>query len=305
VFRFEMPFPVTTAEGEELLPSWTPMGEDVFDDLARRGRRSPSPRVSFLGYGSIREDLGRLLAEGSYRVIFDTADRTSSVLALMEKVSLPVPVLDGIVRFAALDPYTYRHALAVFALSTLLSRELAAEGERIDGAEGGPLHDFGKVAVPLQVLRKKTPLTWTERELLNYHTFAGAALLAYHCGDTGDAVRVALEHHERRDGSGYLRGIPLASSLVEVVAVCDVYDALVAPRPYRPVAFDNRSAIEEITAMAGEGKFGMDAVRALVAVNRRGRTNPGEVTVSLEMRGAPPPGNLYGRVVADREEGKA
>jgi HD-GYP domain-containing protein (c-di-GMP phosphodiesterase class II) len=299
-----MPFPVTTPEGEELLPSWTPLGEEVFEELASRGRRVAAPRAPLLGYGSVRADLGRFLSDGCYRTIFDTPERLASAFSSMEAVILPVPVLDGLVRFSLLDPYTYRHVLSVFALAALLSGEMAEGGEKPGGAEGGPLHDYGKLSVPAKILRKETPLTWTERQLLDYHTFAGAALLAYHTGETGPAVRVALEHHERRDGSGYLRGIDLSDRLVEIVAVCDVYDALVAPRPYRPQAFDNRSALEEITAMAGEGKFGLDVVRALVAVNRRSKPHPSEVEVSLEVRGASPPGNLYGTIVRDGEDGK-
>ena len=59
------------------------------------------------------------------------------------------------------------------------------------------------------------------------------------------AARVARDHHEFRDGSGYMRGVKLNDPMVEIVAVCDIYDGLLSPRPYRTAAYDNRTALEE------------------------------------------------------------
>ena len=91
---------------------------------------------------------------------------------------------------------------------------------------------------------------------------------------------MARDHHERRDGSGYPRGIPLEDRHVEVVAVCDIYDALVTPRPYRKGAYDNRAALEELTALAHEGKVSFAIVRQLIAVNRTDRPAAEECVVS-------------------------
>ena len=81
---------------------------------------------------------------------------------------------------------------------------------------------------------------------------------------------------------------------MEIVAVCDVYDALVSPRPYRRTAYDSRSALEELTTMAKDGRIGLEAVRLLVSLNRKDRPPPEHCTVSLERRGRPPDDNLYG-----------
>jgi putative two-component system response regulator len=134
---------------------------------------------------------------------------------------------------------------------------------------------------------------------LRHHTTAGHILLSYYLQDTEHlAVRVAKDHHERNNGSGYPRGMNLNDRAVEIVAVCDIYDALSASRPYRPISFDNRSALEEITRMAERGDVSWEVVRALVAQNRKEKPHFSECSVSLEKRGVPPPGNLYG-VVAD------
>jgi HD-GYP domain-containing protein (c-di-GMP phosphodiesterase class II) len=86
---------------------------------------------------------------------------------------------------------------------------------------------------------------------------------------------------------------------VEIVAACDVYDALISPRPYRVSIYDNRTALEVITAMAEEAKIGWDVVQVLVSHHRKGKPRPEECKVSVEKRGNPPEGNLYGIVLDD------
>lgn len=131
--------------------------------------------------------------------------------------------------------------------------------------------------------------------MLDHHPLAGQVLLAYYLGDhTHPAVVVARDHHERRDGSGYPRGITDLAPVVELVAACDVYDALLSPRPYRPKPFDNRTALEELTTLAEQGKLGWEYVAALVARNRKGQPAATEVIVSRDRRGVPPVGNCYG-----------
>ena len=102
-------------------------------------------------------------------------------------------------------------------------------------------------------------------------------------------------YHERLDGSGYMRGVKLRDPMVEIVAVSDVYDALISPRPYRPTSFDNRSALEEVTAMAQRREIGWDVLMALISLNRVDKPDIKSFKISLEKRGAPPPDNAYGK----------
>jgi HD-GYP domain-containing protein (c-di-GMP phosphodiesterase class II) len=156
--------------------------------------------------------------------------------------------------------------------------------------------------VPLHILKKTTPLTKTERGFLEHHTATGYVLLSYYYKDTRHlACRVALDHHERRDRSGYPRGILLEDPMVEIIAACDVYDALIMPRPYRSGAYDNRTALEEVTEMAKQNKIGWDVVRALVAHNRKSNPHYKEITISAEKRGTPPSYNVYGMMVEETD----
>ncbi len=124
---------------------------------------------------------------------------------------------------------------------------------------------------------------------MKHHALAGYVLLCYYLRDTSNiAAIVARDHHERKDCSGYPCGIPLADRMVEIIAVSDIYDALISPRPYRPVSYDNRTALEEVTKMAERNEIGWEVVKALVSHNRKEKPHYSESKVSSEKRGHPP-----------------
>ena len=115
-----------------------------------------------------------------------------------------------------------------------------------------PLHDVGKVGLPDRILRKPGQFTKDEFVEMQQHVVFGASLLS---GDGLDemAQNIALYHHERWDGSGYVHKlvgeqIPLEA---RIVAVADVFDALVTERVYKP-AFSNEKAAQIIAADAGK-----------------------------------------------------
>jgi HD-GYP domain-containing protein (c-di-GMP phosphodiesterase class II) len=126
-------------------------------------------------------------------------------------------------------------------MSDLCHRLALAAGMDADEAEllrhASAMHDVGKIAIPDSILRKPGPLDDDEREIMQRHTTIGAELLA---GSRSPVVQmgevIARTHHERWDGGGYPAGlagddIPLAG---RICAVCDVFDALLSVRPYKP-----------------------------------------------------------------------
>jgi HD-GYP domain-containing protein (c-di-GMP phosphodiesterase class II) len=166
----------------------------------------------------------------------------------------------------------------------------------------GLIHDLGKICVSLEILKKSTPVTRTERRILEHHAPAGFVLLSHYFQDTQNlGAKVARDHHERRDGSGYPLGIMLTDRMVEIVAACDIYDALLLPRPYRQTSYDNRTALEEITGMAQKGTLSWEIVQILVAYNRKSKPHYTECTVSREKRGEPPTDNVYGIIAPEPE----
>ena len=99
-----------------------------------------------------------------------------------------------------------------------------------------PLHDIGKIAIPDAVLMKPGKLDEAEMEVMRRHPRIGHELLS---GSQNRFIQVgamiALRHHERYDGSGYPDGLAGEAIPLEarIVAVADVFDALISPRPYK------------------------------------------------------------------------
>ncbi len=160
------------------------------------------------------------------------------------------------------DNETGNHILRTQGCVLALARRVAGHPRFVDEldersialiAKSAPLHDIGKVGIPDSVLRKPGKLTPEEWEVMKTHARLGADAIARAEADARQPVKflayakaVAHHHHERWDGTGYPDGlagdaIPLAARLM---AVADVFDALVSPRVYKPpMGFDEALAI--------------------------------------------------------------
>ena len=292
---------IYTLDGIELLPAGTTLSSEVWRGLQSSSATSEQDVLPIFDHGTIREDLLDCIGKKPYDVIFGLDQARADSLRSMAQVRIPLSLLAYLDYFRENDSYTYLHSLKVFALSTLLADIMAVSIQEMWlESTAGPLHDLGKFCVPLSILNKSLPLTRAERAILEHHTVAGYVLLGYHMGDPHGVIpKVAKDHHERRDGSGYPLGIRLADRLVEVIATTDIYDALLSPRPYKPTPFDNRTALEEITDMASHGKLSWGVVKALIACDRLSKPDYRYITISTERRGTPPQDNVYGTIAEE------
>lgn len=103
------------------------------------------------------------------------------------------------------DDYTYRHNIAVGVLSTLIGRWMGLpHSELTQLTLAATLHDIGKLKIPPDLLLKPGKLTHEEFELIKKHTIFGYQMIKDTVGATHLQALVALQHHERQDGSGYL-----------------------------------------------------------------------------------------------------
>lgn len=288
-------YPVTTLDGKELLPVGTHLTSGVMEELVRSAGNKRYGERPLLAHGTIARDLERLCDSPPYSRIFSDPVRRRDIFDTMHRIELVRPLLDVYDHFKAQDPYTYHHSLRVFALSLLLAQEfIDGRSELAMEVAAAPNHDFGKLCVPLAVLNKSTPLNQGERQLLSHHSAAGYVLLSYYLGDPDHPAAVtARDHHERCDGSGYPRGISLRNTIVEIVAVSDVFDALISRRPYRSHSYDLRTALEDLTLQADKGILSTEVVQALILLNRKAAPSDETCRFSREQRGDHPVENNY------------
>ena len=166
------------------------------------------------------------------------------------------------------DNETGAHILRTQHYVRILAEELAAHpdfaaeltGDNIELMfKSAPLHDVGKVGIPDAILLKPGKLDDAQFEIMKTHAQLGADALAVAERELGGnsflsyARQIALTHHEKWDGSGYPQGlagpdIPIAGRLM---AVADVYDALISKRVYKP-AFPHEKAMDIIREGAGK-----------------------------------------------------
>lgn len=296
ITQLSLSYPVVSLERELLLKEGTSITRDVMEELVFNKTDKIFPRIPFNNFRYFEQDLISFISEPPYNAIFSNRQDIKALLADIEKAEMPLPFFEALNYFRHNELRTYRHQLTVYALSLMLAKDMMLSRDEYKALLScGPVHDIGKVTIPLDILKKSTPLTTKERTIVDNHTAAGYVLFCYYCQsiDT-QGSRVARDHHERIDKSGKPRGILLQDRIVEIVSACDIYDALVSARPFRPQAFDNRQALDELTSMAEQGSISWNIVKALIARNRKKKTHYKDCKPSLEKRGVSPKVNHYG-----------
>jgi putative two-component system response regulator len=147
------------------------------------------------------------------------------------------------------------HRIAFFCKE--LAADLGMPADFIDTIyHASPLHDVGKIGIPDHILLKPGPHTAEEWAIMKTHSALGDSILGHGKGTSPFMMmgaEIALNHHERWDGSGYPNGlkgeeIPLSA---RIMMMSDVYDALRSKRPYK-LAFTHEHAVKII--MEGDGR---------------------------------------------------
>jgi HD-GYP domain-containing protein (c-di-GMP phosphodiesterase class II) len=174
------------------------------------------------------------------------------------------------------DTSTEEHTRRVALRSVQVGEELGLSPGRLRNlAVGGLLHDIGKLSVSHTILKKPGPLTEQEYSVVQLHAERGDALLGELGGFAESVRRLVRNHHERLDGGGYPTGLHESEIDLEtrILCVCDVYDALVSPRVYRP-AWSHADALGLLRNESGTA-FDARCVAALERVLERERTAQG------------------------------
>ena len=202
------------------------------------------------------------------------AERTAE---LRETQDVTILCLAGLAEIR--DPDTGKHLERTRMYVRTLADQLRLSGKHVEWLSGEhmemlfkstPLHDIGKVGVPDSILLKAGTLSPEEYEQMKRHTEYGADALRWAEDRLGFdsfltmARRIAYEHHERWDGTGYPRGLKGAAISLEarLMALADFYDALTTRRPYKP-RFSHEKTRKLILEQRGK-HFDPDVVDAFV-----------------------------------------
>jgi putative nucleotidyltransferase with HDIG domain len=173
------------------------------------------------------------------------------------------------------DAYTYKHSVGVGVLASLIGKWMGLDAsEQSLVATAATLHDVGKMKVSQELLQKPGKLTDIEYAEMKRHTVYGYEMLKETAGLNRRIALVALQHHERADGSGYplkLHGMQ-TDPLSKIVAVADVFHAMTSDRPYQQ-ALPLQSVLEQMRKCTFHG---LDPVIVDVLLRHVGRNMLGK-----------------------------
>lgn len=236
----------------------TEQGEPKLSDAARRNVEKY--RADDRSKVTLSDSVRKRVSEGIQYIYNDTesenfADTTNSIAAsLLAAIEENDAMAVDITSLKTSDEYTFKHSVDVATIGMIIAKTLGLPSQQIyEIGISGLLHDVGKTKVPPEILNKPARLDREEFEIMKQHSVYGYRILQER-GDYNEAIEMGvLQHHEKMNGSGYPVGAygGNISSYARILAVADIYDALVTERPYK-AAFSQRDAVEMIMSMTSE-----------------------------------------------------
>lgn len=199
---------------------------------------------------------------GNIREVFEnmclfSVDHLYKTLSAVDKIIHELEGADQVYidlnKFRQFDDDTYIHSVNVAILATLIGMQIGFAGQTLrDLTLGALLHDIGKGSIPPEILNKPSELTAKELEIIKKHPLIGEEMLK-EADLSAEVLSIIRHHHERWNGHGYPDGVSQQAITInaQVVAVSDVFDALISDRPYRK-GLPPYYALELIIAGSGE-----------------------------------------------------
>ena len=287
-----VPLVVHDVYGNKLVDAGTEITPELMEDIGRAGNFASTCRLSLSG-SRIRKDMEAVLRRSPYTGMFQPG-RLDDILRLYDELRILPVLFEEFELMRNRDMYVYEHVLTTAALTASLAIDMYGKDRASLIGYTALTHDLGMVRLPDDVLKRGIGDDPAKRCILYGHTIVGYVLLTYYMGSVQFGnCRVALEHHERGNGTGYPRGIRLNDSIIELIAVADVFDALLAVRPFRNEPFELRAALDLLWNESKQGILNTRVVKLLISYSRQEHFKPGDIIVADEERGRLPVDNRY------------
>lgn len=177
----------------------------------------------------------QLFTEAAQSGKIDEEDVIQTFQPLVNTFKLERDVVSMLLLLNTHDDYTYQHSVQVGMLAYYLASWLGYdEQESVKIGQAGFLHDIGKCQIEDDILNKPAKLSDDEFAKIKLHTVYGHRIIIDSFGESM-AATVALQHHERVDGTGYPNRVTgdQMHPVSKIVAVCDVYSAMISSRVYQ------------------------------------------------------------------------
>ncbi|PYG88771.1 HD-GYP domain-containing protein (c-di-GMP phosphodiesterase class II) [Ruminiclostridium sufflavum DSM 19573] len=174
------------------------------------------------------------------------------VIKIVNEILLIDDIIINLMDIKSCDNYTFLHSVNVCVLSIVTGVELKLSYDALkELGIGAILHDIGKVMIPPEILQKSSALTDEEYEVIKQHSLLGYNIIKTIPEISEASAMVALCHHERFDGKGYISGLKRNEIHIysRIVAVADIFDALTSDRIYRK-KISTIQAIDYLTVIA-------------------------------------------------------
>lgn len=174
-------------------------------------------------------------------------------------ISALTKVMDMVLK----DPYLTQHGENVSSYAVAISKELGLSDELQEKiGTAALLQDIGKIAIPESILKKTTPLTEDEMNIIKQHPMTAVRILES-VGIFKNHLQIIKDHHEKFDGSGYPNGLKGREISIgsRILSVADAFDAMTSERHYSPAKSIDK-AFAEIQACSGS-HFDPEIVDAL------------------------------------------
>lgn len=204
----------------------------------------PAPRLNEVNPESVISSETQIAVKTSMHEIIDAMLNgnipdpliyTAARDKIVNEVLSSVNEVNHLNQLRVFDDYDYSHGVNVAMLSVMLAHKMCVSGYLLKNLSlGALLHDIGKTRIPKQILNKPGALTQKEYEIVKLHAPLGYKIIKDELNLPEEVAKLALEHQEKFDGTGYPKCISgdAIGLLSQIVSVCDVYDALVSTKVY-------------------------------------------------------------------------